>query len=128
MNDPIKKPLTLEALQTMNTRRAMRWHKAGLEEWSPLEWAGAMCGEAGEAANAAKKLKRLTSGMRNINTEEGREALDTIAKAKLKVAWECADTIIYGVLLMAEMGMDADEMVREVFNTKSEEYGYPERI
>lgn len=120
--------LTFRELQGINAQRVKRWHLNGTEEWTPLEWAGAMCGEAGEAANAAKKLKRIMAGMQNINTEEGREALDTIEKAKRKIAREVADTIIYGVLLIDQCGVSAEEIIREVFNAKSIEYGFPERI
>ena len=113
-----------ELLKT-NVIRAKRWH--GEEDWNALEWAGAMCGEAGEAANAAKKLRRIEQGMKNIN-ETARD-LRSIPEAQKAVAKEVADTIIYGLLLMARVGVtDAEEIIREVFNKKSEEYGFPERI
>lgn len=107
--------------------RANRWHREGLAEWSALEWAGAMAGEAGEAANAAKKLKRLESDCMSIN-EPGRH-FDTIEQAKMHVAKEVADTILYGLLLMARVGViDAEEILRDVFNKKSQEYSFPERL
>ena len=120
-------PLTLQRLQAVNVQRAERWHKNGLNDWSPLEWAGAMAGEAGEACNAAKKLKRIEDEIANINLEEGR-ALTDRDEARRKVGLEVADTIIYGVLLASRVGVDISEMVRTAFNQKSEEYGFPERL
>lgn len=119
--------MEINDLLKMTLIRANRWHNGGIKEWSALEWAGAMAGEAGEAANAAKKLKRLEGSFRTIN-EEGRH-YETTQAASLAVAKEVADTIIYGLLLMARVGIDDPEsVIREVFNKKSEEYGFPERI
>jgi hypothetical protein len=49
----------LTHVQEMSVSRANRWHGGDFRQWSGLEWAGAMCGEAGEAANVAKKLRRV---------------------------------------------------------------------
>lgn len=107
--------------------RAEKWHPRGIEEWSALEWAGAMCGEAGEAANSAKKLKRVESKLQNINAP-GRRLID-ITTAQIAVANEAADTILYALLLMARVGIDSpDIVIANVFNNKSEEYGFKERL
>jgi len=106
--------------------RANRWHNGNMDEWSPLEWAGAMCGEAGECANAAKKLKRLEDGIASIN--EGARNIADVNLAKQAVAKEAADTILYAVLVAARVGIDLQQTIREVFNKKSEEYGFPERL
>jgi NTP pyrophosphatase (non-canonical NTP hydrolase) len=119
--------LKVNELLAINVSRCNRWHADGIEEWSPLEWAGAMAGEAGEAANAAKKLKRLETRMVSIN-EEARHYI-TLDAARHKVGQEVADTILYGLLLMKRVGIDDPEsVIREVFNRKSEEYGFPERV
>lgn len=119
--------MTLDDIYKTNLSRVVRWHPAGLHEWSALEWAGAMAGEAGEACNAAKKLKRIESGAKNIN--EPSRSLTDLRVAREQVAKEVADTIIYGLLLMAAVGVkDPSQVVREVFNKKSEEYGFPERL
>ena len=111
----------------VNTARAKRWHNSGTTEWSALEWAGAMAGEAGEAANAAKKLKRLECGLPTINLS-GRHYTE-VNEARVAIMKEVADTIIYGLLLMEQVGCpDPEAILREVFNAKSEEYGFPERI
>lgn len=92
-----------------------------------MEWAGAMAGEAGEACNAAKKLKRIEDGIQNINLEDGR-SLTNLTEAQQKVAKEVADSVVYGDLLCQRVGMSLEEAIRLVFNQKSEEYGFPERL
>lgn len=119
--------LTLQQIFETNVERCKKWHPGGIEEWSPLEWAGAMCGESGEAANAAKKLKRVESKLQNIKAP-GRCLIDVDA-ARVKVSEEVADTILYGLLLMARVGVtNPERIISEVFNRKSEEYGFPERL
>lgn len=119
--------MTINDLFNTNVSRCLKWHPAGIEEWSPLEWAGAMAGEAGEAANAAKKLKRVESKLQNINAP-GRALIDVDA-ARVAVSEEVADAILYGLLLMARVGItNPERVIAEVFNRKSEEYGFPERM
>lgn len=119
--------MNINELMKINVTRAERWHPDGIDSWSALEWAGAMCGEAGEAANCAKKLKRLDDEIPSINDID--RHLDTRTKANAAVLREVADTIIYGVLLAARVGCDdLESVIRETFNRKSEEYGFPERI
>lgn len=110
-------------ISLVSTRRCERWHgSAGLQDWSVLEWAGAMCGEAGEAANVAKKIKRELSGMKNGLSAGSIEKLDK------KLGQECADTFLYLVLLAASRNIDLGKVIVETFNKKSEEYGFPERL
>lgn len=114
-------------LFAMNVERCKKWHPGGIEEWSALEWAGAMAGEAGEAANAAKKLKRCESLLQNIYAP-GRSIIDA-DQARIAISEEVADTILYGLLLMARVGTnDPESVIRRVFNRKSEEYGFSERV
>ena len=125
-----KTSLTIEEIENASIARANRWHVNGIESWSPLEWAGAMAGEAGEACNAAKKLKRITDEIASIQNpaEERPYAItDEVAITK-NIAKECADTILYAVLVCARIGIPLAPTLIEVFNTKSEEYGFPERI
>lgn len=116
--------MNLKEFQDINAERGHRWLGGNLSNWSLLEWTGAMCGEAGEAANFAKKIKRLDSDLPNLKagiSETNRMAL------KHKCAREVADTIIYGLLILTELGFNAEEVIAEVFDTKSIEYGFPER-
>jgi hypothetical protein len=119
--------MNLQVIFDTNLERCKRWHEKGIQDWSPLEWAGAMAGEAGEAANAAKKLKRIETNMMSINEEARSYA--TVGEARMEVAKEVADTILYGLLLMARVGIvNPEEVIASVFNKKSIEYGFPERL
>jgi hypothetical protein len=121
--------VSFERIVRVSISRANRWHNGDMNEWSALEWAGAMCGEAGEAANAAKKLKRLECNIESKNEPE-RHFRDSRA-AQLAVIKEACDTILYAVLVMARAGSspeDAQQALCNVFNSKSEEYGFPERL
>lgn len=103
--------LTIRFLQAINAQRAVRWHEhGGLESWSALEWAAAMAGEAGEACNAAKKLKRIEDQIANINLEDGRSLTD-VEHASATIVDEVADTVIYGVLLAERVGLDLEEAI-----------------
>lgn len=122
--------MNISDLQAISLLRTARWHPNGLEEWSALEWAGAMAGEAGEACNAAKKLKRLETELQSINNEVGRHFV-TCDEARLQVAKEIADTILYGLILATRVGFTGAEfecIIADVFNQKSQEYNFPERV
>lgn len=110
-------------------KRTQRWHKAGIEEWTLLEWVACMAGEAGEATNKAKKVRRLECGNASIN-EEGRHYTD-IEIAKLAVVEEVADVLFYAVLAVARAKVsceDFEAILCRVFNRKSIEYEFPERL
>jgi NTP pyrophosphatase (non-canonical NTP hydrolase) len=121
--------LTIKKLFDESAKRAERWHQPdGIHSWSPLEWAGAMCGEAGETANVAKKLKRLTDGIVSLNSVEEDRHYTDIETAKKKCVKEACDTILYALVLIHVCDGDAEEALREVFNQKSIECGFPERV
>ncbi len=88
-----------------------------LREWSVLEWAGAMCGEAGETANVAKKIRRL-------------ETMGGPADPALneQLGDEIADTIIYLDLLAASRGIDLTDVIRYKFNQDSRKVGYGKQL
>lgn len=95
-------------LRSLNADRCVK-HFHPLGEMTVLEWAGAMAGEAGEAANKAKKLRFRRAGV----------TADDVAE-------EVADTVIYADLLLASMGAPRlDVVVRRKFNRRSAELGYP---
>lgn len=117
--------LTIKTVSEMSASRAARWHD-GKPKWSLLEWSGAMAGEAGEACNAAKKLKRIDDDTATIN--EASRHYESKAEAIAAITKEAADTLLYSICLLNECGVDAESIIREVFNKKSEEYGFPERV
>jgi hypothetical protein len=112
--------LTFNRLQRINELRCVApdGFNHPLNGWTELEWAGAMCGEAGEAANFAKKLSRAKLNVR------GNKSGDSVDALKLKIAKECADTIIYALLTLSRVGCDADDVVTTVFNAKSDDIGW----
>jgi len=117
--------LTISMIQRVDVERANRWHGGDFRNWSGLEWAGALCGEAGEAANVAKKLKRVESEIDGNAWSERPLVPDELVA---KLAGECADTFLYLCLLAARYDIDLESAVREKFNAKSAELGYPERL
>jgi NTP pyrophosphatase (non-canonical NTP hydrolase) len=119
--------LTFEQLASANLARVCRWHKGGLDEWSPSDWAVALTGEIGEACNAIKKLKRVEDGIANLSAEPERQ-LSTRRDAIEKIADELADTAIYLDLLAQRLGIDLEASIREKFNSVSLRYGFPERL
>lgn len=83
-------------------------------DWTILEWVAAMCGEAGEAANVAKKIRRGDTPLAG----GGQEAL----------ADELADTVIYADLAATRAGINLGEAVRRKWNKTSEKIGYSGRL
>jgi NTP pyrophosphatase (non-canonical NTP hydrolase) len=115
----------IQEIQFVNMQRANRWHGGDFRNWSGLEWAGAMCGEAGEAANVAKKLRRV-----ELTLDGNAKSERPLVPAELveKLAGECADVFLYLCLLASRYDIDLSSAVTAKFNQKSIEMGFPERI
>lgn len=108
--------------QRINRYRSNRWMKS---DSPPLMYfSNAMAGETGEVCNAVKKLERITQGLRN--KENGVDKTN-IPELEQKVANECADSIIYALIILDRLGFDAQAVISDVFDQKSIEYGFPER-
>jgi NTP pyrophosphatase (non-canonical NTP hydrolase) len=112
---------TLNEVSVTNVDRCRVWHPGGLAEWSLLEWAGAMCGEAGEAANEAKKIKRVDSGIVGSDATPRDELVAKLRK-------EIGDTYLYLDLLAQAAGLTLEECVVDAFNKTSEKQGFPHRL
>jgi hypothetical protein len=68
----------------------------------------------------SKKLNRSRDGLgHNKETDE---------ELRVKLEEEIGDTLIYLDLLAARVGVDLEEVSRRVFNRKSEEWNFPERL
>lgn len=117
--------VSIRDVQTINRERANRWHGGNFKNWSGLEWAGALCGEAGEAANVCKKLRRVETDAAG-NAWSDRPLSGSALRTAL--AGECADTFLYLCLLASRYDIDLAQAVRTKFNSKSEEMGFPERL
>ena len=117
--------LSFDDLRAANTSRAKRWHPGFPDDdaWTGADWSNAMCGEAGEAANVVKKLRRheclLAGSGLALQPEEGLLA---------DLALELADTVTYLDLLAAKYGIDLGDAVARKFNIVSERQGFPERL
>lgn len=132
--------LTFKELRTANVKRcntAFSTKDSGLEDWSPTDWACAMAGETGEAAeeltlavlslmvtakankpcDTVKKLKRLDTADSNIDSAEKRNEL------KIKIGKELADMLIYADLLAARLDIDLGDAVVQKFNEVSDKRG-----
>jgi NTP pyrophosphatase (non-canonical NTP hydrolase) len=112
-------PLTFREFSDLNRKRCeseQGFHHA-LEEWSLSDWLTAVAGELGEAANVIKKLNRVRDGIPG-NSE---------APAELRKALreEIADTFIYLDLLAQRCGFSLEAVVRDKWNAKSRELGFP---
>ena len=114
--------MDITEFQKMNESRKLHWHAR--DTWSFAEWTNAMCGEAGEAANIAKKLLRLEDELPNKEAGLDRNNREEL---QAKLGKEVADSIIYGLLIMSKLGLDASEIIANVFDQKSIEYGFKER-
>ena len=114
--------LTFSELAGINRKRCQRWHPGfPADSWTGADWSNAMQGEAGEAGNVVKKLRRA-----ELNT---RGALDPPATDLIqKLGDEIADTVIYADLLAQFYGLDLAECVARKFNAVSVREGFPERL
>ncbi len=116
MND-----LTFTALRAANASRKTRWHGEA-DEWSGADWSNAMCGEAGEAANVVKKIRRHeTHTGTAYNTPDLEQLLPALAE-------ELADVVTYADLLAHKYGIDLGAAVAAKFNRVSAAQDFPERL
>lgn len=115
-------------LRAVNVSRCNRWHpgfpnnEPPESEWNIAEWTNAMQGEAGEAGNIAKKIRRLECDLYGNPYEMNLDELEQ------KLADEIADTVIYADLVLAKRGIDLWNAIVKKFNQKSEELGFPDRL
>lgn len=113
--------LSLDELRIQNRARAHRWHGDDAEPWSGADWSNAMCGEAGEAANVVKKLRRIETAIAQPNPVTQDELVSMLAG-------ELADVVIYADLVAEHYGLDLADAVRDKFNEVSRRYDFPEKL
>lgn len=119
--------LTFDELRAANVTRCNgAFHP--IEEWSPTDWACAMAGEAGEACNVVKKIRRIWPSQELAHQECIRQDEHDMALLVELLAEEIADTIIYADLLAARMGIDLGRSVSEKFNKVSRRVGSNVRL
>ena len=113
--------LTFNTVTRANTSRARRWHPGFPHDntWSLADWSNAMCGEAGEAANVVKKLRRYEDGLKG-------ELDPTEPELRVMLADELADVYCYLDLLATAAGIDLPAAIIAKFNRVSKRQGFPE--
>lgn len=120
------KSLTFFELHEANGRRLPRFLNALGEpahsqpdgsDWSIAEWTNAICGEAGEAANVAKKM---------IRGDYGPKGSPGYRRAELALLKELADVTIYSSIAARRANGELGEAVRQKFNEVSNRAGCPD--
>jgi len=117
-----KLPLTFRRFQEVCALRSAKWHAGDGKEFTILETAGAMCGEAGEAANVAKKIRKFDLGLSQRAQKKDRSAL------VFGLAQEIADTITYLSKLASQADIDLEGAIIYTFNNVSDREGFEEKL
>lgn len=116
--------LTFDLVSEANRSRCAEWHK-DMEPWTGADWGNAMAGEAGEACNIVKKLRRLETKMRDDGLRpHEQDALGLIEK----LGHEIADTYLYLDLLAGHYDIKMSKVIRRKFNLVSEQRGFEHRL
>lgn len=122
--------MDLKKISTTNRARTNRWHHGfpdNADGWSLADWSNAMQGEAGEAGNVVKKLRRLETSLRQA--EQGELSDEEMRRDLLnKLATEIGDTFMYLDLLAQAAGLSLNRCVIDTFNRVSIREGFPERL
>lgn len=117
--------ISFEQLRQANESRVKLWHPgfhgAGRDDWTGADWSNAMCGEAGEAANIVKKIRRAETGIAGVGDPDDLTLISMLGE-------ELADTVTYADLLAAYYGLDLGVQVVTKFNHVSEKQGFPQRL
>lgn len=114
--------LDLAALRPLNVQRATEGFKCYNNQ--PLTyWTTALAGEVGELCNMIKKMQRVEKG--GIDGGSSYTAKD-ISKEMLKE--EIGGIAIYLDLLASLLDIDLEEAIIDTFNSKSEKYGFDQKI
>jgi len=135
--------LDLAVLAEVNAERCRRWHPRSSVAWSLADWSNALCGEAGEAANMVKKLRRIETRTdtgpwghesprgSGITVPHDRDSQSRILSKGIGL--ELADVVIYADLLAQELtrrydGYSLSDLVITKFNAVSHREGFPEQL
>ena len=115
-------PRPFQYISRANIARCRMWHPNGVQEWTISDWAVAMAGEAGEACNAVKKLRRIETGARQFNGPKSHP------EAVQAIAIELGDTFLYLDILAWRLGVDLERAIIDTFNRVSIREGFPQRL
>lgn len=104
----------LKELHAINEQRSEAAFNVKLSDWQLPVWGNAMAGEAGEACNIMKKMHRGDFSELSEEAQEG---------AKLMLAEELADIIIYIDLIAKKENINLEKAIVNKFNKVSDEHG-----
>ena len=114
--------LDLASFRPINVQRATEGFKC--YDNQPLTyWTTALAGEVGELCNMIKKMQRVERG--GVDGGSSYTAKD-ITKEMLKE--EIGGIAIYLDLLASLLDISLEEAIVDTFNSKSEKYGFREKI
>lgn len=137
---PAIRRLTFRSLRATNVSRCARWHGPNWldasDPWTIADWSNAMAGEAGEAANVVKKLRRIQTDLWDNQKYPGEDRSGLVHKSPAeaeavllaKLADELADVVLYADLLAAKAGIELEAAIRDKFDRVSQAQGFEERL
>jgi len=105
----------------VNLERCIKGFNHELDSWSIAEWTNAVAGEVGESCNLAKKIIRHRDSVPGNYKPEDTD----IDLLRLRCAKELADVITYADLTIQALGYDTEQVLKGVFNAKSEQLNCP---
>lgn len=112
----------MQLLRDANVDRRGVWHDQNTEQWTGADWSNEMGGEAGEAMDAVKKLRRIETGV----VQRGPRSTDQLL---VLLGEELADVVITADLVAAHYELtDLGALVIAKFNAVSEKRGLPQRL
>lgn len=114
--------LDLQELRDKSVKRAIEGFKC-YDNQPILYWTTALAGELGELCNMVKKMERVAGG--GVDGGSSYTAAD-ITTDMLKE--EIGGIAIYLDLLAARLGISLEEAIIHTFNSKSEKYGFPQKL
>lgn len=123
-----KNKLSFQDLRKANLLRDKEIYN-DLPRWNEMQWACALSGEAGEAANKAKKLWKISDKIDSVMSDVSLDKLDSVEKnyeyeRELLVdgiAEELADVLIYVDLFAQYLNVNLEDELIKKFNSKSKE-------
>lgn len=119
-------PLNFDEMAFQNAARCERWHGPRWldddDSWTLADWSNAMGGEAGEAQNVVKKIRRIQSGLWATQKYPGDSTPGLAGMNSTEAMATLRDK------LANEARIDLGTAVREKFNRVSEAQGFPERL
>ncbi len=125
--------LTFAEFSKINRERAAVWHPGfpQVDTWSVADWSNAMCGEAGEAANVIKKIRRVETALYG-RADPDIEVLIRNAGKEIADVYAYLDLLCTKVDALAKArglpGLVIEDEIANKFNFISEREGLPQRI